>query len=324
MSHQHLSTEERQKIYELREKQKFSISEIAKILQRHKSTISRELKRNKDKSENYNPEKAEEMMKKRRKESKEAFTGIGEKTIKQIKEGLKKYHSPEQIAGRLKKEGEKSVSHETIYKGYKELDKYQKYLRQSRKKRRKRKSLKSKRGEIPGRIGIEERPKRVDEKKEIGHGEGDTVIGGNHQGAVVTYVDKSSKFLIGGLLKRKTMEEVNKVTLEKFNVLEKEKRKTITYDNGKEFSGHQKISEELGVQCYFARPYHSWERGLNEHTNGLLRQFFPKDTNFKIVTEEEVQKVIDLINNRPRKSLDYRTPCEVFYNHTLEPVAFQD
>jgi len=154
------------------------------------------------------------------------------------------------------------VSHETIYKmiyeGYKELDKYQKYLRQNRKKRRKRNSVKGQRGGIPGRVGIEERPKIVDEKKEIGHWERDTVIGSNHQGAIVTYVDKASKFLIGGLLK-KTREEVNRVTGEKFGNLEKEKRKTITYDNGKEFSGHQKISKELGVQCYFARPYHSWE-----------------------------------------------------------------
>ncbi len=132
----------------------------------------------------------------------------------------------------------------------------------------------SKRGEIPGRVGIENRPAIADEKTEIGHWESDTVIGGNHIGVLVTHVDKASKFLVAGLAKDKTAREINRVTEELFQALPREKRKTFTCDNGKEFSSHQELSRKLDVDIYFANPYHSWERGLNEHTNGLLRQFF--------------------------------------------------
>jgi IS30 family transposase len=150
-------------------------------------------------------------------------------------------------------------------------------------------------------------------KKEIGHWESDTVIGGNHLGVLVTHVDKVSKFLVAGLGKNKTSKQMNKVTEELFKPMAKEKIKTFTCDNGKEFSGHEELSKVLSALFYFATPYHSWERGLNEHINGLLRQFFPKGTNFKIVKPEEVQKAVELINHRPRKCLDYRTPCEVLY-----------
>lgn len=266
-------------------------------------------------------------MQQRRKQSKSAFSGVSEFCIAEIKTRLKQYHSPEQIAGRLKREGILSISHETIYQmiyaNHAGLKDYQVYLRQGRGKRRKRGGHYSKRGQIPGRVGIEYRPLIADAKTEIGHWESDTMIGGNHTGVIVTHVDKASKFLVAGLGQTKTSAQVNQVTIALFAQIPETRRKTMTFDNGKEFSGHEKLSETLKISCYFANPYHSWERGLNEHTNGLLRQFFPKQTNFKIVKPEELEKAVSLINNRPRKSLDYKTPFEVFYADKSDTDALQ-
>jgi transposase, IS30 family len=142
-------------------------------------------------------------------------------------------------------------------------------------------------------------------------------------GAIVTHVDKASKFLLAGLAKNKTVQQVNQVTIGLFEQIGTTFGKTMTFDKGKEFSGHQKLAETLGISCFFANSYHSWERGLNEHTNGLLRQSFPKGTNFKIVKPEALKIAVDLINHRPRKSLDYRTPYEVFCPHPSVPVALQ-
>ena len=182
--------------------------------------------------------------------------------------------------------------------------------------------MKEKRGGIPNRVGIENRPAIAEMKTEIGHWESDTVIGVNHSGVVVTHVDKASKYLLAGLGKNKTMEEVNRVTINLLGKVGPAYLKTMTFDNGREFCGHEKLSERLKLQCFFANPYHSWERGLNEHTNGLIRQFYPKSTDFKMVKEEDFQKIVNLINHRPRKSLDYRTPHEVFFGAS-EPVALQ-
>jgi len=167
------------------------------------------------------------------------------------------------------------------------------------------------------------RPELANQKTQIGHWESDTVIGGNHTGILVTHVDKASKFLVAGLAKNKTVQQVNQVTIELFSKIPKLQRLSMTFDNGKEFSGHEEVAKTLEISCYFANPYHSWERGLNEHTNGLIRQFFPKQTNFRIVKSSEVEKVVSLINNRPRKSLDYRTPYEVFYSNTSGTDALQ-
>ncbi len=158
-----------------------------------------------------------------------------------MKKGLKDYHSPEQIAGRLKKAGQESLSHETIYQmiyqNYRECGKYQEYLRQGRGKRKSRNGAKSKRGGIPGRVDISERPAIADQKTEIGHWESDTMIGGNHLGVLVTYMDKASKFLGAGLAKNKTASEINRVTEKLFQEIHPDQRKTFTCDNGKEFCG---------------------------------------------------------------------------------------
>ena len=270
-----------------------------------------------DKSEGglYLPDRAQQQMSEQRSQSKHKFSSQSEENIAEIKARLRQYHSPEQIAGRLKQERRSSVSHETIYQmiyaDHQGLKGYQSYLRQGQKKRRKRGEINAKRGQIPGRVGIENRPLIADAKTEVGHWESDTMIGKEQSGVIVTHVNKASKFLVAGLGQNKTAEEINQVTLSLFSEVSVEKRHTMTFDNGKEFSRHTELSQKLGLSCYFANPYHSWERGLNEHTNGLLRQFFPKKTDFKGVEPEALTKAVTLINERPRKSLDYQTPYEV-------------
>jgi transposase, IS30 family len=322
MSYTHLTTAERIEIHKLCATGKLSIAAIANIIGRAKSTISRELKRNIDKTYKiYLPDTAQGMMKDRRAKAKVRFNNVGEGIITEIKEHLEQYHSPEQLAGRMKREGRKHVSYETIYQmiyaDYGGLGSYKQYLRQKQKQRR-RKGAKQSR--IPNRIGIEHRPAVADLKRDIGHWESDTMIGKGHRGVVVTHVDKASKFLLAGLSKDKTMKEVNAVTMNLFQNVEAEYRQSMTFDNGREFCGHQELSEGLKIDCYLANPYHSWERGLNEHTNGLIRQFYPKTTNFTLVKEDEFQEVVNLINHRPRKSLNYQTPFEVFYAKSKSAV----
>ena len=326
MSYCHFTTSERNQLYKLRITDKLSQTVIAKMMNRAKSTISRELNRNTSKEHRvYLPDTANETARQRRAKSKGRFKSISTATIKSVKQRLEQYHSPEQIAGRIKQEGQPTVSYETIYQmiyaNHQELGIWKQYLRQKQKRRR-RKGVNHKRGGIPNRVGIEHRPAIANLKTEIGHWESDTVIGVNHTGIVVTHVDKASKYLLAGLAKNKTMAQINHVTIKLFEKVEPAYLKTMTFDNGREFCGHEKISESLNLTCFFANPYHSWERGLNEHTNGLIRQFYPKSTNFKIVKEEDFQRVVNLINHRPRKSLDYRTPHEVFFGAS-EPVALQ-
>lgn len=327
MSYSHFSSCERFTLYQLRTTEQLSMDIIAIQMKRSKSSISRELRRNRVNENLYLPDTAQAKMETRRQASKQRFMSISDSTINEVKQRLERYHSPEQISGRLEHEGLGTLSHETIYQmvyaNHQGLGEYQRYLRQGQKKRRRRKGLYQKRGTIPGRVGIEHRPAIADLKTEIGHWESDTVIGVNHTGMIVTHVDKASKYLLAGLAKNKTVQQINQVTMGLFEHIEQGFRKTMTFDNGREFCGHQTLADRLGLSCFFANPYHSWERGLNEHTNGLLRQFFPKGTNFKIVKPEALQRAVDLINHRPRKSLDYRTPYEVLYPQPSAPVALQ-
>jgi len=327
MSYTQLSPSERLKLYQYRIADNLTMAEIAAKMERSKSTISRELQRNSIDGGLYLPDTAQSKMQARRQQAKQRFMNISESTIAEVKQRLEQYHSPEQLSGQMKRNGIGQISYETIYQmiycNHQGLGSYQQYLRQGQKQRRRRKGVHQKRGGIAGRVGIEHRPAIAHEKIEMGHWESDTVIGANHTGIIVTHVDKASKFLLAGLAKNKTVQQINQVTIELFEPMGAAFRKTMTFDNGKEFSGHQKLAETLGVSCYFANPYHSGERGLNEHTNGLLRQFFPKGTNFKIVKPETLKHVVDLINHRPRKSLDYRTPYEVLCSQPSAPVALQ-
>jgi IS30 family transposase len=200
-----------------------------------------------------------------------------------IRSKLELLWSPVQISGRLKSDNIASVSHESIYKmvwkAKKNGDELYKFLRHSGKKYNKRSGKNSGRGLIPNRVDIELRDKIVEEKSRIGDWEADTVIGSNHKGAIVTLVDRMSKFSLFTLVPDKTKESVTPA-IEKSLQGMKQNVQTITFDNGKEFAGHQELSRSLETLCFFAKPYHSWERGLNEHTNGLLRQFVPKKSDF--------------------------------------------
>lgn len=320
MSYKQLNPEERNRLFLLRSSTDLSLGEIADLMGRNRSTLSRELRRNVSNAGVYLPDTAQALCQERRKKAKPRFAKISSTCLTEIKRRLKKYHSPEQIAGRLKQEQLEYVSHETIYQliyqDHEGMQAYCKYLRQSHKNRNIRLSVKSNRGKIANRVGIEERPPIVDEKVQIGHWESDTVIGANHAGGLVTCVDKASRYLLAEVIPDKTAGSVNTATEKMFKQVPAEKRKTVTSDNGKEFSGHVKLAMLLKIAWYFARPHRPWERGLNEHTNGLLRQFFPKSTNFKTVKSESLQKAVDLINHRPRKCLDYKTPHEVYFEQS--------
>ena len=233
--------------------------------------------------------------------------------------------SPEQISGALNREDGTKVSYESLYRhiwsdkrtgGTLYFN-----LRQRGKKRNKRGAATAGRGLIPGRIDIAQRPAIVDAKSRLGDWELDSIIGAKHRGAITSMVERKTKLTILELLDGPTSEAtkegiIRRLTPHKKHVL------TLTSDNGKEFSGHAEISEKLGSGFYFCTPYHSWERGLNENTNGLVRQYFPKGTDFAKLTAVDVQRVENLLNNRPRKALNYHSPNEVFAKLTAPPENY--
>ena len=220
--------------------------------------------------------------------------------------------SPDQISGYLQKENIASISHERIYQ-FLIADKkvggaLYTHLRHSGKKRY---GSKDRRGQIKNRISIDERPKIVDRKLRIGDWEGDTIIGKQQQKAIVTLVDRASKMTRIGPVATKHSDIVAAIMIKLLVPMESTSH-TVTLDNGKEFSGHGKIAESLNINIYFAHPYSSWERGLNENTNGLIRQYIKKGSSFEGVTNERINFIEGRLNNRPRKSLGYSTPNEVY------------
>jgi IS30 family transposase len=294
------------------------LHKIASIVGRHVSTISREISRNTG-QRGYRYKQADAKAIERRAQASRTPTKLTSTLIAIIEEKLlEEEWSPDQISGRLEEDGIANISHESIYqhiwKDKRTGGTLYQHLRHHGKKYNKRSSGKAGRGCIPNRVDIDERPPVVEDKTRIGDWEGDTIVGANHRGAIVSYVDRCSKFTVLKMLENRTAELVTQATIDKLGqgalpVL------TITYDNGKEFSEHSKIASELHASCYFAKPYHSWERGLNEHTNGLVRQYLPKKTDFTQVSDETVQRIADKLNNRPRKVLNYKTPLEVLTMH---------
>jgi IS30 family transposase len=309
----HITKEQRYTIEALL-KQGKKQCEIARVLGKCPSVVSRERRRNQDlRSGEYRSELATKKYQERhRKKPKKKKLTVEMKQV--IFELLSKKYSPEQICGRLKLEGKEWVSHETIYQ-YIWMDKGQKgklykNLRSRGKPYKKRGLQKDKRGHIIGRRDIVERPKAVEEKERIGDLEIDTVIGKDHRGALVTINDRVTKMVKIRLVKSKEAEVVKQATIEALR--EWTHIKTITSDNGKEFALHREIAMELNIDFYFAKPYHSWQRGANENTNGLIRQYIPKKTDFTYLTDYFIQKIETDLNNRPRKKLNYLTPNEVF------------
>jgi len=323
MSYKQLTLDERYQIWALLQ-QRWKQKEIAKELGVHPSTISREIKRNWDEYRQSYEFTTAHLQTQYRHKTKPKYTVITVPIERYIREKLKVGWSPEQIAGRMRYEGVGSISHETIYqfiyRNKASKGRLYKYLRHKNKKYHKRSHTYQQRGTIIDRVMIEKRPKIVEKKKRIGDLEIDTVIGKDHIGALVTAVDRKSKFT---LIKKVSSKHAEVVTSALIEMLEPIKPviKTITSDNGKEFAYHKQVSQILDTDFYFANPYHSWERGLNEHTNGLIRQYLPKKTDFTQVSKEEIVTIQEKLNHRPRKVLGYRTPHEVFFEEFAKELA---
>ena len=315
MRYRQLTREQRYQIYILL-KAGHTQSEIAANVVCHKSTISRELRRNCG-YKGYRPLQAQGLAHGRRFRSHP--TRISQQTWQLVELLLRQQWSPEQIAGRLKLEQRPSVSHERIYQYiYDDKQRGGSLYRQlrSQKKQRKRYGGGARHAQIPNRLSIEQRPAVVASKSRIGDWEVDTLIGARQQGALLSCTERKSKLTLLRKLKTKGALEVKRNCIEMLSTC-KDQVLTITVDNGKEFSDHRDIAILLEADVYFAHPYASWERGLNENTNGLIRQYFPKKYDFAKITHDEVKSVVAKLNNRPRKTLGYRTPNEVFFKHQL-------
>ena len=299
--------------------------DIARVLNKHRSTIWRELQRNKtDTKFGYNAGLAKKSTKQKRIIANSRFRKIeNNKWLREyISRKLKLYWSPEQISGRLRIDyfncRDKQVGKDSIYKYiYTERKDLVKYLRCQKGKYRRcyGTRIRIKQREEAKKKRIEMRPEIVESRGRIGDWEGDTIVGGEKTIHILTHVDRKSGLLLADKLERATAEITKQKTIERFSRIPKAKKKTITYDNGSTFASHEMTEKKTNIDIYFANPYHSWERGCNENANGLLRQFFPKKSSFAIVKQNEIEKVVRLINNRPRKRLNYKTPAEVFHQN---------
>jgi len=292
--------------------------DIAIIFGKSPSAISREISENKDADGVYRARSAKKKRKNKRIKANQRFRKLkGNKRLRRyIERKLKKYWSPEQIAGRLRfRYGKTILCHETIYQFiYNEKPELKQYLRCQKGKYRRRHGTKKreKKREEDKKKRIDTRPGVVEERRRLGDFEGDTIVGRGRSGRILTHVDRKSGYLLADKLNNGKAEGVRKITVKRFKSIPKNKRYTITYDNGVEFSEYELIERGASIGVYHAYPYHSWERGTNENTNGLIRQFFPKKMPFTHITQKELDKVSHLINHRPRKRLGYLTPHEVF------------
>jgi len=320
-TYQQLTYEQRCQISALK-KRGCSQREIAQTVGTSQSTVSRELARNTG-NRGYRHRQAQEKLDRRRAEAVKP-TRMTLTMIDVIESRLRIEWSPEQISGWLLEEREQLLSHEAIYLhvwANKQAggDLYT-HLRRQGKKYDKRRNGKSTRGQIKNRVCIEDRPSIVKDKSRIGDWEIDTMIGKGHSGALVTIVERVTKFTVSAQVNSKRAADVTQATIALLRPF-KDVVHTITADNGKEFTYHEKISKALLTDVYFAHSYSSWERGLNENTNGLLRQYFPKHTDLKTVTQTEVRRAVNRLNSRPRKDLEFKTPDQLMSAHRAALAA---
>ncbi len=308
----HLTHEQRYQIYALL-KAKHTQSEIARILGVHRSTISRELRRNRG-THAYFPEQAHRLALHQRQDK--SCRRIAPSTWAVVEDRMRSEQwSPEQISGWLRRERGLAVSHESIYRHVR-ADKARsgglhRHLR-CRKRQRKRYASPPRTGPIVVRVSIDERPAVVERRERVGDWEADTIVGKPGKAVIVSLVDRRSRLTRLAKAPSRKAAEVEKAITEALGPLADHVH-TVTCDNGSEFARHLSLSFSLRAQFFFAHPYASWERGLNENTNGLVRQYFPKRTDLSDITEEEIQTVMDKLNRRPRKALGYRTPNEAFF-----------
>lgn len=324
MNYTHLTREERYQIHALRS-QGIGIAAIAAHLGRHHSTIGRELARNAS-GQGYDPAKAHTQAKARLSGPGNVRT-LPRHTWQWAERYLRLGLSPEQVSARLRLEGRARLSKESLYlRVYADQEAggdLAQYLRCQKVRRKRYGSGRERRGTLKNCVRIDKRPKVVDKRRRIADWEGDTVIGGGHQGVLVTLVERKSRYTLAAPLPRRTSDQVGQAMIDLLRP-HKERCKTITLDNGKEFAGHEFIAKCLGAKVYFAHPYCSWERGLNENHNGLLRQYFPKEMSLAGVTQSQVDEAVYALNHRPRKCLGWRTPHEVFYGLETTPLRLED
>jgi len=305
---------------------------IARRLGRHRATVGRELRRNRDGFGGYHYDSAQRLAADRRVQACRRYKLDHSPLGRFVREGLRQRWSPQQIAGRLAREHRCDpalrVTHETIYRWvYRrhELgERWHEQLRRRRKRRRKRVvgERRDARGQIPGRVGIEHRPPIVDIRGRFGDWESDTLEGGKGRGLLVTHVERKSRYTRIGKLTDKRAATLSRVSRSVLGELPRKLRRTLTADNGKEFADFAAIERTLKLKVYFANPHAPWERGVNENTNGLLRDWFPKGSDLKRVTPTRLAHVQRMLNNRPRKCLGYRTPLEVL--NALPGVALRN
>jgi len=313
-TYQQLTQEQRYQIYALMKMGHYQ-TEIAKCIGVDKSTISRELKRNRG-QRGYRPKQAHNLAMSRRKQGQRR---IQSETWALIEAKIRLDWSPEQISGWLLKHHGIQVSHEWIYQ-YILSDKQaggdlHKHLR-CQKKRRKRYGSHDRRGKLPNRVSIDERPEIVDQRKRIGDWEVDTIVGRTYHQAIVTLTERKSRFALLRKVEQRKADLVSEAVIDLLLPVA-DRSHTITGDNGKEFAEHERIAHELGIDFFFAHPYAAWERGANENMNGLVRQYIPKNRDFESVMDDELLLIINRLNHRPRKCLDFGTPFEVFFEQSV-------
>ena len=309
-----LTLEKRYGIYTLL-KTGHNQSKIAEVVGVHKSTINRELKRNRG-GRGYRPKQANAFAEDRHR-AKVCFR-IDGNTWAFVEQLLRKEWSPEQISGWMKENMDIAVSHEWIYQ-YVLKDKLaggSLYLHlRCKKKRKKRYGSNDRRGNLINRVSIDERPDIVDRRNRIGDWEADTIIGKAHKQAIVSLTERKSGLALVYKVDRRTKENTESAMKQLLYSISDQVH-TITSDNGKEFGNHEKIAKGLKCNFYFAHAYSSWERGTNENTNGLIRQYFPKNRDFRTITDKELIHAMKRLNNRPRKRFGYKTPNQVFFGES--------
>lgn len=313
-----LTQEERYQIHALM-KAGHNQTEIAKVLGRHKSTISREIRRNRG-LRGYRPKQAQRLSSERRQAKVKPRISIAHWAL--VENLLKEDRSPEQVSLWLRSVKGVQIYHEWIYQ-YVLQDKslgggLHRHLR-CQKRRRKRYGSYSRRGQLKNRISIDQRPAIVESRTRLGDWELDTIIGKGHKQAIVSLTERKSRLTLIDKVERRTATQVTDAILRLLKPIA-HRVHTLTSDNGKEFAHHEAIAKGLNAKFFFAHPYASWERGLNENTNGLIRQYFPKYRDFTTITQEEINQVMDKLNNRPRKCLGVKTPNQVFFGIN-PPVA---
>jgi len=323
MSYCHLTRDERNVIYRMRF-QGYSDAEIARCLGRHRGTISRERKRNATSEGRYEPGPAQTWAHSRRwAHLRRPKTGQ-RRLMAYVGAHLTNRWSPEQIAGRLSVRPPAdlqglSISHTTIYRWIwsdpERTRQFRPCLRIAHQPRRKPYGKPSRQGQILGKRPMEERPAEANERTELGHWEGDTMVGKGRRGYLVTCADRTSRYLIARKVQACAAEPVAQRLQQTIRRLPTEKRRRLTLDNGREFARPTELEKKLDLRIYFAHPYHAWERGTNENTNGLLRQYLPKGTDLTQVTDEQLRSHVCQINHRPRQCLGFQTAFEVFHPH---------